>query len=87
MRSEYEVQNGRALVTLIEDHGVKLRRFSDEILAEMGRISLEVLSDVAAADQTTGQIYESYMASMGRTARWGEISERAFTAARDKLKR
>ena len=87
MRSEYEAQNGRALVTLIEDHGVKLRRFSDEILAEMGRISLEVLSDVAAADQRTGQIYESYMASMGRTARWGEISERAFTAARDKLKR
>lgn len=87
MRSEYEAQNGRALVTLIEDHGVKLRRFSDEILAEMGRISLEVLSDVAAADRTTGQIYESYMASMGRTARWGEISERAFTAARDKLKR
>ncbi len=87
MRSEYEAQNGRALVTLIEDHGVKLRRFSDEILAEMGRISIEVLADVAAADPTTGQIYESYMASMARTSRWGEISERAFTAARDKLKR
>lgn len=85
MRSEYEAQNARALKTLIEEHGVKLRRFSDDILAEMGRVAGEVLADVAAGDELTGEIYRSYRASMGRTARWGEISERAFAAARDRL--
>ena len=80
--ADYNANNARALETLINDHGVDLRRFSDDILAEMGRISREVLDEAAATDELTGRVYESFKASLGRMDRWGEISEQAFRAAR-----
>lgn len=86
MRSEYEAENGKALRTLIDVHGVKLRRFSDDILREMGRHSIDVVAEAAASDAFTGQVYESYMASKKRTSRWGEISEQAFAQARALMK-
>ncbi len=80
--SEYEARNAEALRTLIDEHGVQLRRFSDDILRAAARISTEVLNEVAAEDELTGRVYESYKASLARTSRWGEISERAFAQAR-----
>jgi TRAP-type mannitol/chloroaromatic compound transport system substrate-binding protein len=80
--SEYDARNAEALKTLIDQHGVQLRRFSDEILREFARISAEVLDEVAANDELTSRVYQSYKASMGRTMRWGEISEQAYAQAR-----
>jgi len=45
---------------------------------QVGRV---ILRD-ASGDELTGRVYESFKASMARTSRWGEISERAFTRAR-----
>ncbi|MCH8862470.1 MAG: twin-arginine translocation signal domain-containing protein [Proteobacteria bacterium] len=82
--AEFNAQNARALTTLIEEHGVKLTRFPDEILDAMARLSVEVLAETAASDALTGRVYESFAASMARTSRWGEIGERAFTEIREK---
>ena len=84
--AEFNAQNARALTTLIDQHGVKLTRFPDEILDTMARISVEVLAETAASDPLTGRVFESFASSMARTSRWGEIGERAFTQIREKAK-
>ncbi len=86
MLAEYNVQNARALTTLVEQHGVRLTRFPDEILDAMARISVDVLAETAASDALTGRVFESFSQSMARTARWGEVGERAFTRIREKAK-
>ena len=84
MLAEFNSQNARALATLVNEHGVKLTRFPDEILDAMARISVEVLAETAASDPLTGRVFESFASSMARTSRWGEIGERAFTRVREK---
>ena len=36
MHADFEARNGAALKTLVEEHGVELRPFPDEVLAELG---------------------------------------------------
>ena len=84
--AEFNAQNARALDTLINKHGVQLRRFSDDILTEIGRVAAEVLAETAAEDELTGRVYESFVAARTSTARWGEIGEHAFREARALLK-
>nr|WP_308909592.1 TRAP transporter substrate-binding protein [Pseudokordiimonas caeni] len=82
MLAEFNANNARALDTLIREHGVQLKRFSDEILKRLGEISTEVIAEVAATDDISRRIFESYAASRKDGMRWGEIGERAFAEAR-----
>jgi TRAP-type mannitol/chloroaromatic compound transport system substrate-binding protein len=79
---EYTVRNGAALDTLREDHGITPRLFSQEIMARIGRISEDVVAELADADDLTARIYQSYLASRNSTRRWTEISDGRFIAAR-----
>lgn len=82
MYAEFEHENARALQQLLTETDVELRRFSDAILQRMAEISVEVLTDVAAADPMTGEVYDSFLAARGRGDRWQEISEQAYLRAR-----
>ncbi|MGB5818349.1 MAG: hypothetical protein WBG90_02615, partial [Saonia sp.] len=84
MYSEFMANNGSALLTLINEHGVELKRFPDEVFAEFGRLSKDVT--VSAADGEIGQrILESYLQNREATAGWTRISEQSYTQARDKV--
>ncbi|MFP3944099.1 MAG: TRAP transporter substrate-binding protein [Alphaproteobacteria bacterium] len=80
--AEFNARNADALRTLTEKHGVQLRRFSDEILTEVGKVAGGVLSEVAAADPMTGRIYESFLKARSDGMFWGRISEEGFAHMR-----
>ncbi|TNE37235.1 MAG: TRAP transporter substrate-binding protein [Alphaproteobacteria bacterium] len=61
--SEFKYQDTKALKTLIEDHGVQMRTFSDEILMEMERQSSLVVKETGEGDELSRRIYESYIAA------------------------
>ncbi|MCK5575137.1 MAG: TRAP transporter substrate-binding protein [Sphingomonadales bacterium] len=82
VQAQFNANNARALKTLVEDHGVQLSMFPDDILKEMARISRDVLEETGNADDMTKRVYESFKASMARTSWWGEISEQAYAHAR-----
>lgn len=82
MLAEFNANNARALDTLINDHGVQLRRFSDDILKRLGTVSVEVVKEAADHDDLTRRVYESYSAARAGGMRWGEIAEQAFMSAR-----
>ena len=60
--ADFTYHNIVSLPTLEQEHGVKLRTFPDEIVAELGRVTLEVLEEEAAKDAQTGRVMDSYMA-------------------------
>nr|WP_262695515.1 TRAP transporter substrate-binding protein [Kordiimonas aquimaris] len=82
MLAEFNSNNARALDTLINEHDVILRRFSDEILIELGRISAEVVAETADHDDLTRRIYDSYIKARIEGIRWGALAEQGYMNAR-----
>jgi len=82
MFSEYNAKNSDSLDTLINEHGVQLRRQSDDILRAIGVASDEVLAEVGATDDISKRIYDNFMGFRKKAMGWTSLSETAYTAAR-----
>ena len=80
--AEFNYHNASALDNLVNQHGVQLRRFSDEIITEMKRVSEEVIEEAAQEDELTGRIYESFLAARKNGMAWGVGSDEAYMNAR-----
>ncbi len=62
MLARYDAENPLALLRLVNDHGVQLRAFSDEILQAAWRESNAYLEEQAASDATFKRVYDSWKA-------------------------
>jgi TRAP-type mannitol/chloroaromatic compound transport system substrate-binding protein len=80
--AEFNARNAGAMHELVDEHGVELRKFPDDVLREIGRASGEVLREVAGHDDISGRVYESFLAARRNGMAWGEWSEEGFAAMR-----
>lgn len=80
--AEYNAHSGAALKTLVEKHGVQLRRFPDDVLAAMKKASREVLEDAAKEDPFTAKVYESFRKFLEASSEWTRIGDEGYMAAR-----
>jgi TRAP-type mannitol/chloroaromatic compound transport system substrate-binding protein len=80
--AEINAQNAGSLKVLVEQHNVQVRRFNDELLQEIGRVSGEVVAEVGASDPLTQKIYDSYMRFRTDAMEWGEIADQGYYNAR-----
>ena len=71
--ADFTYHNIVSLDPLVEEHGVKLRTFPDEIVSELGRVTLEVLDEEGAKDALTGRVKASYMAFARQAARYSAL--------------
>jgi TRAP-type mannitol/chloroaromatic compound transport system substrate-binding protein len=81
--AEAELQNSRALAALVEEHGVELVRFPDEMLAAAHGAAADLLADIAGHDGLARRIVESYAAARKGAIEWSRVSTEAFLAARN----
>ena len=82
MLDEYTARNNRALVELVETHGVDVRKLPDDVLIELRRLSAEVVEEVSQDSEIAGRITESVMAFRKQAMDYHAISEEAFYDAR-----
>ena len=73
--AEFNTRNHTSLNTLVEEHGVQLRRFPDDVLDALRGFSLEVVEELAATDPMSGRVLESYRAFAAEVSAWLRISE------------
>ena len=59
MYADFEARNGEALKSLVEEHGVDLRPFPDDVLEELKRASDEVIAELAANDAMAQKVWTS----------------------------
>ncbi len=52
--------NGIYLQKLVTDHGVKLKKFSDEIYDSFGKATKAVMEETRAHDKLTAKVYDAY---------------------------
>jgi TRAP-type mannitol/chloroaromatic compound transport system substrate-binding protein len=81
--AEFNVRNNQALKTLVDEHGVQLRRFPNDVLAALRRYSAEVMEELAAGDPAIARVYEAYTSFAENIAPWMAVSRRAHIEARD----
>ena len=83
MLSEFMARNVQSLRVLIEEHGVKLRRFPSEVLQELRGAANEVLDELGAANPLAARILKSYREFQEGISGWQAISEGSYLSARD----
>ncbi|MCB1450392.1 MAG: TRAP transporter substrate-binding protein [Nitratireductor sp.] len=80
---EAEWLNAEALKRLQSDFGVEVRNFPTDFLDAARAATRDVMDELAARDELTGRIVESYRQAAFHQAQWSEISLTAFLSARN----
>ena len=80
--NEFMANNNAALNTLVNEHGVILKKFPDEVLDALGGLAGEVLGDLAAADPMSREVMASILAFRKQSLAFARVSEQAFYNAR-----
>ncbi|TBW58740.1 TRAP transporter substrate-binding protein [Marinobacter halodurans] len=83
MLAEYTAQNNQALKELVEEKGVKLRRFPDDVLNRLREMSAETVKELAEKDEMARKAYESYKAFRDKVVPYTDISERTYLNIRE----
>lgn len=82
MMSDYYLKNAEALNTLVDKEKVKLKKFPDEVLKKLHEISNDTVLKISRNDALSKKIFNSFEKALKISYRWNEISEAAFTNAR-----
>jgi TRAP-type mannitol/chloroaromatic compound transport system substrate-binding protein len=82
MLAEFTARNSVALRTLIDEHGVELRRLPDDVLASLREASREVVAESARGNELAQRIHRSYMEFLELVQEYQAISEQAYINAR-----
>jgi TRAP-type mannitol/chloroaromatic compound transport system substrate-binding protein len=80
--SEFVARNNESLSVLINDHGVVLKKFNDDILTGLGGLAGQVMDDLASQDPLSRKVMDSILKFRPDAVRWAGYSEQAFMAAR-----
>ena len=82
MLDEFTARNATALRTLVEEHGVDVRRLPDDVLARFAEFSDDVLDETAATDELSQRILDSYRAFQGSVREYHAITEQSYLDTR-----
>ncbi len=85
MLSEYNAKNGSALKALVNEQGVKLRAFSDDVYDSFGEAADEVFEDVKKHSALAKEIHESFVAARADIGAWAKISDQAYVSQRNRV--
>jgi TRAP-type mannitol/chloroaromatic compound transport system substrate-binding protein len=82
MLDEYTARNNEALVSLVETHGVQLRKLPDEVINELRGISADMLEELANDSDIARRIADSVQSFQQQATTYHTISEEAYYDAR-----
>ena len=85
MMAEYNAKSGAALVKLVNEQGVKLRKFNDDIYDSFGEAAEEVFSEVRAHSNLAGRIHASFLRAREELGAWAKISDQAYVEQRNRV--
>jgi TRAP-type mannitol/chloroaromatic compound transport system substrate-binding protein len=83
MLNEYTARNQDALESLVNEHGVDVRRLPDDVLKRLRELSDDVVAELAETDPFARRVFESYDTFRRKVAKWHDISERAYFEVRE----
>ena len=83
--AETNANNGGYLTRLIQDHGVELRRFNDDVYDAFGEAAEEVFEEARAHSDLANRIHESFAAARSDIGRWMLLADTGYTQQRNRV--
>ena len=81
--AEFNANNAQALDTLINEHGVNLVEFPDDVFRSMGVAARDVLSEAGADNDMSRKVYDSFMKFRKDVIRWSKTSDQTYMNKRE----
>lgn len=85
LTAEYNARNSAALVRLVEEQGVELREFDEDVIDAVGRGAMEVFSTVIEHSDLARRIHESFARARSEIGGWTSISDAAYVGQRARV--
>ncbi len=85
MLDEFTARNNDALVNLVENHGVQVRKLPDDVLLALYTASQQVMQDLIEKDPVAARVYRSFSDFYDGVRQYHHISEQAYINSRDKV--
>jgi len=85
MMAEYNANNGVYLDRLIKEHGVKLRKFNDDVYDAFGEASKSVFETARDHSPEAKEIHDSFVKARAEVGRWKNLSEATYYAQRNRV--
>ncbi len=83
--SENNANNATYLNRLINEHGVELREFGDEIYDSFGEAAAEVMEEARKHSDLANRIYESFDKARTDVAGWMKLSDVGYSLKRNRV--
>ncbi|MBF7053632.1 TRAP transporter substrate-binding protein [Halomonas sp. KAO] len=83
MISEFTFRNAQALDTLVNEHGVKLRIFPEDVMKALYEASQEVIAEQVESDPDSKKVHDSYVAFQKLVRASNDAGEFAYLKARE----
>jgi len=83
MMSETNANNSIYLKRMIEEHGVKLREFNDDIYEAFGEAAQAVSEEAAAHSDLANRIYQSFLAARSNVGGWMKLADVGYSTKRN----
>ena len=82
MLDEYTARNNAALVELVENHGVQLRKFPADVLKKFEAISMDLYEELSQEDPLFAKVFTSYREYLSGVSAYHALTEKAYLEAR-----
>lgn len=83
--AEANANNGAYLTRLVNEHGVELREFNDEVYEGFGEAAEEVFDEVRQHSDLANRVYESFAESRNSVAAWLKLSDVGYSVKRNRV--
>ncbi|MDR5902581.1 TRAP transporter substrate-binding protein [Halomonas icarae] len=83
MISEFTFRNAQAMDTLVNEHGVKLRIFPEDVMKALYEASQEVIVEQVESDPDSKKVHDSYVAFQKLVRASNDAGEFAYLKARE----
>jgi TRAP-type mannitol/chloroaromatic compound transport system substrate-binding protein len=85
MMSEFTAKSGESLTRLVNDHGVQVREFNDDIYDAFGEAAEEVFAGVVEHSPLAKEIHESFLKARADLGAWSKLSDQAYVRQRNRV--
>ena len=84
MMAEYNANNGSSLKKLIDEQGVVLKEFNDDVYDAFSEASAEVYAEVVEHSDLARRTHESFVNARAEIGAWMKLSDGAYLKQRNR---
>ena len=85
MMAEFNANNGASLAKLLNEQGVQLKKFSDDVYDSFGEAAEEVFAETVEHSDLAKRIHDSFLAARADIGAWQKIADQEYLRQRNRV--